>query len=390
MASYISSNDNRFYVAIETAYGQASSISAQNRISAVKLTTRHQKEKSNRKDKTGTRTFLGDPSGIRRTTSFALSTYLTGWTDQSREPSQGPLFQACFGGAATLSNGGTISSAASASRLSFTGSHGLAPGQGVSVGGEIRFVAAVVDAFTVQLNAPLSAIPAANTPASATATYGTASELPSATLFDCWSPGTSVQRALCGAALNEMKVKVNGDFHEFNFSGVAADIIDSASFESGQAGLTTYPQEPAIVPLNYSIIPGHLGEVWLGSVPSQFFTVTKAELTFNNELGLRNQEFGSTLARGITPGLRNVSLELALFQQDDSNTEALYQAARQQSPISVMLQLGQRQGELFGIYMKSVVPEVPEFDDAEKRQQWHFLNCRAQGGLNDEIFVAFG
>ena len=78
MASYISSNDNRFYVAPEAAYGQVSMLSARSRIPAVKLTTKQQLEKANRKDKTGTRTFPGDPSGLRRVTTFGLSTYLTG------------------------------------------------------------------------------------------------------------------------------------------------------------------------------------------------------------------------------------------------------------------------------------------------------------------------
>jgi len=71
-------------------------------------------------------------------------------------------------------------------------------------------------------------------------------------------------------------------------------------------------------------------------------------------------------------------------------TRSLYQAARQKSPVSVMIQLGQQQGQLFGIYMSGVVLEVPEFDDTDKRQQWQFQSCRAQGGIDDEIFVAFG
>jgi hypothetical protein len=40
--------------------------------------------------------------------------------------------------------------------------------------------------------------------------------------------------------------------------------------------------------------------------------------------------------------------------------------------------------------MKSVIPQVPEFDDSEQRQQWQFQACRAQGSVDDEIFVAFG
>ena len=390
MSSYISSNNNRFYAVIEPAYGQVPAVTSQNRIPAVKLTARQQVARTERKDKTGTRTYFGDPSGLRNSTSFSLNTYLTAWTNTRQEPAYGPLFQACMGSAANIWNGGTIVSAPGSTRVSFAAPHGLTFGQAVTVGNDLRFVANIVDSQTVQLNAPLSSVPGSNTLAGPTATYQPAEDLPSASIFDCWSPSTAVQRVLCGAALDQMTIKVNGDFHEFSFSGRAADILDSTSFQNGQGGLTSFPQEPALSAFDYTIIPGHLGQAWLGTGPGQFFTITKAQLTFKNELALRDQEFGTTLAAGITPGLRNVSLELSLFQRDDANTQALYQAARSRSPVPMMLQLGQQPGELFGIYMKAVVLEVPEFDDSETRQQWHFVTCRAQGGLNDELFIAFG
>ena len=389
MASYISSNDNRLYAAVETSYGQVPTPAAGNRIPALQLTARQRTEKAVRRDKTGSRTFAGDPSGLRRSTEFALKTYMTGWSDQTREPAYGPLFQACMGPSARMWAGGVIASASAGGRVAFTAAHSLHYGQAIVVGGEIRFVASVLDAQTIQLNAPFTGTPAGNISALPSATYAPGPDLPSATIFDYWSPASALQRVLTGAAINEMRVSVNGDFHEFEFSGEAADILDSQSFESGQSGLSAFPQEPASQ-LNYSIIPGHLGQVWIGTAATQFSTVTKATLTFNNGLDLRSREFGTMLARGISPGIRDVSMELSLYQQDDSATQSLYQAARNRSPVSVLLQLGQQPGQLFGIYMPAVALEVPEFDDSDKRQQWHFVNCRAQGGVDDELFVAFG
>jgi len=85
-----------------------------------------------------------------------------------------------------------------------------------------------------------------------------------------------------------------------------------------------------------------------------------------------------------------VTAAFDLYSQDDAATQELYQAARQQSPISVMFQLGQADGQLMGVYLKSVIPEVPEFDDSERRLQWRFRASRAQGTIDDEISVAFG
>ncbi len=388
--SYISSNDNRFYVAIEQSYGNAGAVTATNRIPAVKLITKQQTEKIQRKDKTGSRTFWGNPGTLRRQTSFQLKTYMATWADQSGVPPYDPLFQACLGSTALPSSGATVASWTPPCTVGFTAPHGLKPGQGVSSGGEIRFVSAIVDAQNVQLNAPFSVAPASNSQTGPTATYQPATNLQSVTLFDFWSPATAVQRVVAGAAVDTLTIKVNGDFHEFDFGGQARDLLDTSSFQNGQCGLASFPPEPVVSGINYSIIPGHLGQVWLGSAPEQFFTLTNAEVSFNNNLDLRAEEFGADLPSAIVPGQRNVSLKFSIYQQDDAATVALYQAARQRSPISVMIQLGEQQGQLFGVYMASVVAEVPGFDDSEKRQQWQFQSCRAQGSSDDEIFLAFG
>jgi hypothetical protein len=388
--SYILSNDNRFYVALEQSYGVAATVSASNRIPAVKLTAKQQTEKVQRADKTGSRTFAGDPSGLRIQTSFGLRTYMATWNDPGVLPPYDPLFQACLGAPAAQSAGGNVASASGSSTLTFTAPHGLSVGGAVSSGGEIRFVTVVVNADTVQLNAPFSITPATSSQTGPTAMYQPAESLSSVTLFDYWSPSTAVQRLLAGMAVDTLSIKLNGDFHEFDFSGQAQDLVDTASFESGQFGLSTFPAEPAVSPINYSIIPGNLGQVWLGSSPARFYTLTAATITFTNNVDLRATEFGARLPLAIAPGQRTVSINFTIFEMDNTATAALYQAARQYSPISVMMQLGQQQGQLFGIYMNSVVPQVPAFDDSETRLQWQFQNCRAQGSVNDEIYVAFG
>ena len=85
-----------------------------------------------------------------------------------------------------------------------------------------------------------------------------------------------------------------------------------------------------------------------------------------------------------------MKVNFSIFESADADTAALYQAARQRSPIGVMLQLGQQAGQLFGAYLPALVPEVPEFDDQETRLQWRFQGSRGQGAVNDELYVAFG
>jgi len=388
--AYISSKDNRFYVAIEQSYGQAAASGALNRIPAVKLTTQQERERTNRKDKTGSRTFAGFPAGGRRTTTFELQTYMRDWSDPSKEPGYGPLFQACLGRPAAMSGPLSVSSVASPNRVMFGTPHGLTPGQAVAYGADLRFVVAVVDDHSVQLNAPFSAPVASGAMTGPTATYLPSSDLSSATIFDAWSPGTAVQRLIYGAAVDQLQIGVNGDFHTFQFSGPACDVADSASFQQGQGGLNAFPAEPVLATYDYSIIPGHLGQVWLGSAPDQFFTLTAATVKVTNQANLRDHEFGSTYARGMSAGMRSIEVDFSIYQQDDTQTKALYQAARQESPISAMIQLGQQPGQLAGIYLQDLMLTTPAFDDGEDRQQWIFKNCRAQGISDDEISIAFG
>jgi hypothetical protein len=390
MSCYISSNNERIYVALESSYGDVPTITGSNRIPLIKLTAKQVPAQTGRSDKTGSRTFVGLPNTIRKTTNYSLNTLMTEWTDQTTAPSEGPLFQAAMGGTPVFYNGGTVASVTGQTEIQFTAPHGLIAGQAVTFSGEMRFVTAIQDSVTVFLNAPFNNIPIAGSTFGTTITYMLAESLPSVSIFDYWDPAAAVQRILDGAAADTMKVKVNGDFQEFDFAGPAEDLIDSASFTSGQGDLSAFPAEPSSLGFDYTIVPGHLGEVWMGASPTQFFTLTSAELTLENHVELRAREFGSDFARCIAAGERKVTLNFELFELVDAQTPALYQAARQRSPISVMLQLGEQTNQLFGAYMPAMVPEVPEFDDSETRLQWKFQNSRAQGTVDNELYIAFG
>ena len=390
MSCYIASNNNRFYAAVEPAFGAVPLIGAENRFPGVKLAIRQETDKPARRDKTGTRTFLGLPTSLRRQTSFELRTYMTGWANQSEQPGYGPLFQAALGGDVLLYPGGTVGPGSEGRILTFAEPHGLQVGQAVTFGGELRFVSAIADEQSVLLNAAFSIAPSEGSPLGSSVTYLPATQLASASIFDYWSPAEAVQRVLCGAGIDKMQLRVNGDYHEFRFSGAAMDLIDSRSFSEGQGELMMFPEEPAPQPFDYSIIPGHLGQAWLGSIADRFFTITDAEVTLDNDLDMRAREFGATMPRCMAAGTRTVTLDLSVYGREDDATISLYQAARQRSPIEVMFQLGQDAGQLFGMYLKSVVPEVPEFDDSETRLQWRFSACRAQGTSDDEMVVAFG
>jgi hypothetical protein len=87
--------------------------------------------------------------------------------------------------------------------------------------------------------------------------------------------------------------------------------------------------------------------------------------------------------------MRVVSSNLTLLAQDDTQTAALYSAAKNRDPVSAMLQLGQQQAQLMGIFLPKMTPEIPNFKDSGTRLLWEFKHNRAQGSSDDEISIAF-
>ena len=390
MSCYISSNNNRQYVALESAYGLVANFTDSGRIPAVQLKLRQQTEQPRRHDKTGSRTFPGLPSGFRTLTAFELTTLLMEWAMPGQEPAYGPLFQSALGGSPRFFAGATVESAPDASTIMFTADHSLVADQALTYAGELRFVRSIPDARSVILNAPLAKTPSAGDQAGPTVTYFPATQLPSVSILDAWDPGGAIQRVIAGAAVDQARIRLNGDFHQFEFVGIGADIIDSSTFQAGQAGLQTFPVEPSSQNWNYSIVPGNLGQAWLGLTPSRIYSILEAEVVLDNALQARNREFGSAVPLCVVGGTRQVSADFTLYSSTQQEIVSLYDASRFRTPISVMLQLGHLPGQLCGIQMKAVIPEFPAFQSEEEKLRWEFRNCRAQGTSDDEIVIAFG
>lgn len=385
--SYVSTFDNRLYVGLEAQYAVAAPITSQNRISTVQLQARQAPVPVRRRDKTGSRTFIGLPAGLRTETSFQLLTYMTSWGGVG-QPVYGPLFQAAMGGTPQLVTGLTVAQATGA-QIQTSSAHGLGVGSGVSFNGEIRFVSNVIDATTFQTNVPFTWLPPAAAQLAPCITYRLGSALPSVTVYDYWQPTDAVSRVITGAAVDQFQFRLNGDFHEFLFSGPASDLLDSVTFSSGSSGLSTFPTEPARASFDYSIVPGHLGQAWLGSTPTQFLSLTSAKVRLTNHLQLRAEEFGASKPLAVVPGPREVEVSFTLLAYDDTATAALYAAGKQRNPVSAMFQLGLQQGRLMGMYVPAVTPEVPSFDNSDVRLQWQFNSCPASGVSDDEFYLAF-
>ena len=92
-----------------------------------------------------------------------------------------------------------------------------------------------------------------------------------------------------------MDILINGDYHEFHFSGLAKDVLDSAELSTDRARRSTsFPAEPA--DLVHSItrsFRGNMGQAWLGAEPVAVLhdherdAITVEERSGRTEQGIR-------------------------------------------------------------------------------------------------------
>src|SRR5436305_15348055 len=124
MPSYILSNANRFYVALEQAYGQVAAISKDSRFQALRLQAHQILEQTKRLDKTGTRSFFGRSATPRRRTAYELSTIITSWSSLENF-SLGAFFQAGLGAIPTVSQSATVAAQIDPVHIQTVSPHGL-------------------------------------------------------------------------------------------------------------------------------------------------------------------------------------------------------------------------------------------------------------------------
>jgi hypothetical protein len=389
MADYILSNNNRYYAALESDYGVVPTIAASHRVPGMRLAIATQKVSARRRDKTGTRTFLGLPGRPLKVTGYEFETSLMAQDEGVLPPAAGQMVQAALGGAAQQTAAQPATVSAGGLQVDFFVPHGMSEGRAVNVNGELRFVESVPSPTSVRVCAPFTKTNGAAVVFPAVA-YAPAKTLPSVSLFDYWDPSVTVQRIVRGAGVDEMEIQVDGIDHRLVFRGPAAQHVDSVSFQPTGGALTVFPHEPEVHAETWATVPGHLGQVWLGNSQTQLLTLTKAQIRVKNNLQTRRFEFGSDYPLALSPGEREVDVEFEVYSTDQSVFAELYHAAQTETPIPLTIQLGDQPGAMAAIHVKTFVPQVPHFDDGETRLLWSFASSRTQGTGDDEIYFAFG
>ena len=396
MPSYVNIAKENIYVKKESAAGTVPSITADEAIDVISADLSASQTYIQRSDKTGNRTFRGIVDGGKRGASFSIDSHLLPSGTAGTAPDADDLFEAAFGSVRSWAGANTHGATpCTTTSITFAAAQNLIVGDAISDGNEIRFITAITGgtpgaATAVTIDPPLTVAPGLGAAIEGTVSYSLAETLPSVSIFRYSEPSTALQQILNMGLVEEVMFELNGDVHSVKFTGPGQQIIDSASFENGQGGLSSFPAEPASQTRSAYAVAGHFGQLYLGSSISKFLTIVSASLSLKNNIGLRSDEFGSQVALGYTEGIRDVSFAWEVYELDDAATRALWTAARNRTAIKAFGQMGSTTGKLAGFYIPTLVPQVPSLADSENGRKWRFSSARASNTtVGGELYFAF-
>jgi hypothetical protein len=229
--------------------------------------------------------------------------------------------------------------------------------------------------------------------ASTSVTYGLDDQSPSVTLWDFNTPGTMTQRCTMGAILKTGKFDIGVDEPTVEFTGQGLAVLDTDIFATAdtisKGGLTAFPNEPASPVTNGTPPPGFTGTITLdGNTYSTYRTGT---ITVDVDRELPMDGFNSFYGIAPAAGLRNVTIDWSMYDDDSATLQSLKQKAYAGTPVTLAFQIGTVAGSTWLFTLKNVLLAKPKFDYSGKRRVVAFSACRAHDttiGAKDAITIA--
>lgn len=387
MGCYINRTDERVYGAIESQYGQARTVGAADRLRFSRLVVREEIVRGQRRDKTGTRTKHAPHPEIRSENRFEIDCYFARRLPMSPADAMTMMVEASLGGNRVANSAAAVTVVGQGGKeLSFGIPHGLSAGQGVRFRNEVRFVRTVLGPQSVELCAPFESAMQAGEILENAITIWPGDKPKPFTMADYWTPTGVLDRVLAGCVVEEMTVKLNSDFHGATFRGTVREVVAAEGFTAGAGGLSSFPAEPALNQSPTMLVPGHIGRMYFGG--NEYY-VLDLSIGVKNNADTNAREFGQRYARCFSADVREVEVGFSLYASDEAASRALHATARAQQATTAMVQMGNKAGELVGIYLPSVVLSIPAMGEKDSRVVMSYGKCVGYGAANDEISVAF-
>ena len=216
---------------------------------------------------------------------------------------------------------------------------------------------------------------------STSATYALDDNSPSVTIWDFNTPSTVTERAILGCVASKAKFDIGADEPSVEFSGQGLAILDTDIYATADAtskgGLTqaSFPTEPATPVTNGVPAPGFTGVVTLDGNAYSIFRTGSISLDVERELPMDG--FNSYYGLAPAAGLRNVTADWSMYDDDSANLSALKVKSQNGTGVNLTFQIGTVAGSIATWTLKNVLLPKYQYDYSGKRRFVTFNGARA-------------
>jgi hypothetical protein len=230
--------------------------------------------------------------------------------------------------------------------------------------------------------------------ASTSVTYALEDASPSLSVWNFRDPATMEQLVALGAIVASLRVNVTQDSSEIEFSGPCRYVTPSEGFSgldaTAKGGLSAFPARPSSPTYAGVMALGLYGSATLDG--SAYTTLRSLSISADFARSLiDNVLFNGAYAGQPQQGIRNVTVDFELTDEDTVAIESLKAKARAKTAMDLVFVIGSTAGNICTITLNDVQLTSPDYDDAQPSWGAKFSGIAHASSetAKDELVIAF-
>jgi hypothetical protein len=217
---------------------------------------------------------------------------------------------------------------------------------------------------------------------------------PSLSIWNFRDPSTMEQLVAMGSVVQSMRINVSQESSEIEFSGACRYVTPSEGFagldSTAKGGLSAFPARPASPTYAGIMALGLYGSATLDG--SSYTTLRSLSISadFARTL-IDNVLFNGAYAGQPQQGIRNITVDFELTDEDTVANESLKAKARAKTAMDLVFVIGSTAGNICTVTLNDVQLTTPDYDDGQRSWGAKFSGMAhaASETAKDELTIVF-
>lgn len=229
---------------------------------------------------------------------------------------------------------------------------------------------------------------------STSVTYSLDDASPSLSIWNFRDPATMEQHVALGAVVQSMRINVQQESSEIEFSGACRYVTPSEGFagldSTAKGGLSAFPTRPASPTYTGIMALGMYGSATLDG--SAYTTLRSLSISADFGRSLTdNVLFNGAYAGEPQQAPRSITVEFELTDEDTTAIEGLKAKALAKTAMDLVFVIGSTAGNICTVTVGDVQLTSPQYDDGQQSWGVRFAGTAHASSetAKDELVVAF-